>query len=103
MKRAILEFPADFVHFAFIECNDYHAKVVHGLPKDATFCACHYDHRRRRFQLIYESEQFDDIEEGVPLPILDDVECNFVDCGSLISEMASLVAKANTCVNSKGE
>jgi len=41
MRRAILEMPADFVHFAFIDRTDYHVKVEHGLPDDAKFCACH--------------------------------------------------------------
>jgi len=80
MKRAILELPATFLHFAFIEHTDYHVKIEHGLPDDAKFCGCHYDHKRHVFQCIYESEAFADISEGDKMPILDDVVATFVAC-----------------------
>jgi len=80
MKRAILELPGQFLHFAFIGNSDYHVKIEHGLPDDAKFCACHYDYGRNMFQLIYESETFDDIPEGTVMPILDAVKAKFVHC-----------------------
>ncbi|KKN41973.1 hypothetical protein LCGC14_0717770 [marine sediment metagenome] len=83
MKRAIIELPATFLHFAFIERTDYHVKVEHGLPDDAKFCACHYDHTRHVFQLIYESETFEDISEGLKMPILDQITANFVACNMI--------------------
>lgn len=80
MKRAILEMHANFLDWAFIQESEFHAKVLVGLPHDAKFCACHYDHRRNIFQIIYESEEFEDISEGDPLPILDSVKLQKVEC-----------------------
>jgi len=80
MKRAILEMNGSFLNFMFIQNEDYHVKVEHGLPSDAKFCACHYDHMRHVFQLIYESEEFDDILEGWPMPVLGDIVGTYVAC-----------------------
>lgn len=83
MKRAILEMRADFLDYAFIQNEDYHVKVEHGLPSDAKFCACHYEHTRHVFQLIYESEEFEDILEGREMPVLGDVVGTYVACGGI--------------------
>ena len=80
MKRAILEFNANFLDYAFIQESELHLKITSGLPHDAKFCACHYDHVRNKFQIIYESDEFEDIHEGAPLPILEDVVAERVLC-----------------------
>jgi len=86
MKRAILEMPARFLHYIFIVNNDYHIRVEHGLPEDAKFMACYYDHQRHVFQLLYESKEFEDIPEGDPLPTLEPVVAKTIDCQEVISE-----------------
>lgn len=80
MKRAILEVNGDFLDYHFIQHTDYHVKVEHGLPDDAKFCACHYDHRRHVFELIYESEEFEDILEGAKMPVLPDIVGAYFAC-----------------------
>ena len=74
MKRAILEVSADFLGWFFIRGTEIRVKVEAGLPEDAAFCSCHYDHRRHIFQIVYGSEEFAEVCEGGIMPILNEAK-----------------------------
>ena len=84
MRRAVFHMSADFLNWAFIEKKDFHILVESGLPEDAKFIACHYDNLiPGRFNLVYESEEFEDIAEAEKLPVYEivmkTIECSLED------------------------
>ncbi len=82
MRRAILEIETTALDLIFIkqpENSELHVEIVHSLPEDAKFLSCHYNHMRHIFQLIYESDEFEDISEGGMMPVLPTIEFTRID------------------------
>lgn len=82
MKRALLEIPVTALDDIFIRRpidSELHLKVRHALPGDAVMLDCRYHPQRRIFQLIYESSEFEDIEDGDLMPTLEPIVFERID------------------------
>ncbi len=82
MRQAILQIPESALEMMFVkqpENGEIHLGVEHTLPPDARMLRCEYDYTVRRFNLIYESEEFAEVPEGDVLPILPAVRFTRID------------------------
>jgi hypothetical protein len=73
MKRAIMQISPELLSQILIEGNEIHVKVENGLPGDTRFVNGRHVvnlHGDCVFEMIYESEEFEDIADGGLLPIL---------------------------------
>lgn len=72
-----------------IEGNEIHVKVENGLPEDAKLINGRHVvnlYGNLVFELIYESEEFEDVEEGGLLPILKPAMFTRMECGEAVEE-----------------
>ena len=85
MKRAIMQMTPELLSQALVEGNEIHCKVENGLPEDAKFINGRHVvnlHGDCVFELIYESEEFEDItDEGAILPLLKPAKFIRLNCG----------------------
>lgn len=84
MKRAIMQMTGALLSQILIEGNEIHVKVENGLPEDAKFVNGRHVVNLQGvlvFELIYESEEFEDVEEGGLLPILKPAMFTRMECG----------------------
>ncbi len=44
-------------------------KVIKGLPEDARFLRAYYEPHRDNYNLIFESDHFEEVLEGAAIPI----------------------------------
>lgn len=84
MKRAIMQISCELLSQILIEGSEIHVKVENGLPEDAKFVNGRHVVNLQGvlvFELIYESEEFEDVAEGGLLPILKPVMFTEMVCG----------------------
>lgn len=82
MRQAILEIPEDALDMMFVkqpQGGELHLEIVNALPEDAKMLACRYVFDRRIFQLVYESDEFEDISKSERLPVLPAIEFKQID------------------------
>ncbi len=72
MKRAVIYISGTWLKHLLTEGNIIFASYCEwGLPRDATFIGMNYDAAYDRFALVFESEEFKQVPEGEPLPVID--------------------------------
>ncbi len=87
MKRAIMQITPELVSQILIKGGEIHVKVESGLPEDVKFINGRHVvnlHGNCVFEMIYESEEFEDIKEGGLLPLLRPVKFTTLNCGETI-------------------
>jgi len=74
MRRATLrlsdEFFAEFLKGQKEELPRYFDVIENPLPGDAKFIRAYYQQTTNRFEILIESEDFEDIKDGLPYPNL---------------------------------
>lgn len=78
-KLARVEIMPEFLDL-ICRSGEFHIKVESDLPKDAKIARIAYDFMRNSFHLIYESESFEEIDEGKVIPLLSNVTFYDVNC-----------------------
>lgn len=89
MKRAIIQITPELLSEMLIEGREIHLKVENGLPEDVKFINGRYiidAFGCTVIQLIYESEEFEDISEGGVVPILKPAMFTRMECGEAVEE-----------------
>lgn len=59
---------------------DFHIRVDSSLPEDAEFISAWWNDMERCFVLMYESEEFEEREEGSVLDFLPEPKFTIIDC-----------------------
>lgn len=69
-RRKLIPVSSIFMHDGMPHTNDVvHFKCTEGLPADALFIGLTYDHMRDVYYFCYQSAEWDEVPDGLFLPI----------------------------------
>ena len=74
MKRAMILATKEFIGSICKQSGKQTLSVNSPIPEDAEFIDARFSFERQAFMICFEHESFDDIPEGLELPILDNPE-----------------------------
>lgn len=69
-RRAILRITPQLLG-EFLRNGERHFSVEGGISKNASFIGAWFNHRRKCFDVVFESAEFDLVAVGAKMPILD--------------------------------
>ena len=87
-RRAILRITPELIGCLFLKRRGIRV-IEAGLPPDTKFVDCKYNWQTKAFDIVYESEKFDEILKDGTLPILSPIrveEINLEDKNGKISK-----------------
>lgn len=74
MKLMKIQITPQSISLLFIKYkNPRMIKIIKGLPEDAKFLRAYYNPVHDIFELIFESEEFQDIPKGAAIPFFEPV------------------------------
>ena len=69
-RRKLVPATPMFMHDGMPHTGDViHFKCVDGIPADATFIGLTYDHMRDTYYFCYQSAEWDEVPDGMMLPV----------------------------------
>ena len=68
--RKVLRVSGQLFLNLFMEGNEWHCRITQGLPEGARFIAMNYTPLQDWYELVFESDTWQPVAEGMPLEIL---------------------------------